>query len=491
MAPIPKTATNATLRGASMAARRFAWPLLLTLSTTACSTLNWMERSILGGPAKPVEGQAGYVKGFVGQVVTDEPRAALTGRDILSAGGNAADAAVATALALSVTLPSRAGLGGGGVCLAYTASTRGLAKGAPEAIMFEAPPARAIGGGDRPAAVPSLGRGMFLLHARHGKLPFELLIAKAEQLARFGVPVSRALARDLAIVAGPLLADPGARAVFGTGSTTLAEGQGLIQPDLAATLTQLRVSGVGGLHQGLLARRVEDVSPSAGVPIGQADLRAAIPQIGAPAILAYREDKVAFPPTAGGIGAAAAFKSIMSQPSDLQTAWMRGLAAAERWRAGGANSDQVLNADLPAPAVMPLYPASTTFATLDPDGNAVICALSMNNLFGTGRMVPGLGFLAAASPARVTPPLLAVALAWNEYGHAFHGAAGGSGQGGAPLAAATALYGALKTGQAMPGPVPDPGRANTIFCGRYLPGSESSCSAAADPRESGLASGGQ
>ena len=49
----------------------------------------------------------------------------------------------------------------------------------------------------------------------------------------------------------------------------------------------------------------------------------------------------------------------------------------------------------------------------------MVCAVSMNNLFGTGRIVPGLGFLAAASPAFVTQPLLAAGLVWNEHTRAF------------------------------------------------------------------------
>ena len=68
------------------------------------------------------------------------------------------------------------------------------------------------------------------------RLPFEGLIVPAEQLARFGTPASRALVRDIALVAGPLLADPNARAVFSQNGTPLAEGQTLLQPDLAATL---------------------------------------------------------------------------------------------------------------------------------------------------------------------------------------------------------------------------------------------------------------
>jgi gamma-glutamyltranspeptidase/glutathione hydrolase len=58
------------------------------------------------------------------------------------------------------------------------------------------------------------------------------------------------------------------------------------------------------------------------------------------------------------------------------------------------------------------------------------------------------------------------------------------------MAVASALMNALRTGQPMPVPVPDPGRANVVACGRYLPGNPDSCAAATDPREPGLAFGG-
>jgi gamma-glutamyltranspeptidase/glutathione hydrolase len=446
--------------------------------------------TLFGGSNKPRPGQPGYVKGFLGGVVADEPRAAVAGKEILSAGGNAADAAVAVGLSLAVTLPSRAGLGGGGACVAYTVSTDRVAKGFPEAIMFVPPPARNPGGGDRPAAIPMLARGLFALHIRHGGLPLDTLVTKAEQLARFGVPVSTALAKDLALVYGPLFGDPNARAIFGVGGVPLAQGQELVQPELAATLAQLRYLGIGDMYQGALARQIAQVSPIAGVPIGVADLWSTLPTILPPFVVQFGDDRVAFAPTDGGMGAVASLTSLRSNPADAQTAYVRGLAAAARWRQGGANSDQVMSGELVGPATVPLYPASTTFATLDSDGNAVVCALTMNNLFGTGRMLPGLGFLAAASPASITPPLLAAGVAWNPNKQAFHAEAGGSGQAGAALAAAVALSGSLRSGLPMPYPVPDPGRANVIVCARYLPGSDSSCAMAADPRDAGLAVGG-
>jgi gamma-glutamyltranspeptidase/glutathione hydrolase len=467
---------------------RLATPLVIGLLVTGCSMFDSINHTLFGGG--PTPGQQGYVQGFLGEVVADEPRAALVGKEVLSGGGNAADAAVAVGLSLAVTLPSRAGLGGGGACIAYAPDTHLPAHGYPEAITFVPPPVRSIGGGDRPAAVPMLPRGLFFLHLRYGKLPFEFLLGKADVLARQGVAVSTALARDLSLVAGPLFADPEARTVFGLRGAPLTEGQTLVQPQLAGMLAQLRASGVGDMYQGVLARRIQQVSPSAGVPIGLADLWSALPSLSSPVIVPVDDDQVAFPPTDGGVGAAAALVALKSQPADARAAFLRSLAAAARWRAGGANLDQILHGELGAPATMPLYPASTTFATLDAEGNAVVCALTMNNLFGTGRMVPGLGFLAATSPATVTPPLLAPGLAWSGGRRAFHAEAGGSGQAGAALAAAIALSNSVRTGYPMTSLVPDPGRANVIACSRYLPGSEQSCAAATDPREAGLAVGG-
>jgi gamma-glutamyltranspeptidase/glutathione hydrolase len=141
-------------------------------------------------------------------------------------------------------------------------------------------------------------------------------------------------------------------------------------------------------------------------------------------------------------------------------------------------------------AALPPLPASTSFATLDKNGNAVACALSMDNLFGTGRVLPGLGVLLAASPAAVPPPLYSAAIAWNENVHSFRAAVGGSGQAGAPMAVAFGMLATLRSNQPMAAPVPDPGRANVISCFNYLPGENGSCAWATDPREAGLAAGG-
>lgn len=455
-----------------------------------CSTLSNVSDSVLGTGVKP--GQPGYVAGFLGGVVADEPRAVLAGREVLAAGGTAGDAAVAVALTLTVTLPSRAGLGGGGACIAYAVNKNAAPRGVPEAVMFlPTAPASVGAGADRPAAVPMMARGLFLLHSRYGSQPFEALVSSAEQMARFGVPASRALTKDLALVSGPLLADPGARAVFSQDGVPLTEGQMLRQPDLGATLAQIRISGVGDLYQGALAGRIQRASAQIGGPLQLADLRGGLPKLAAPLVRGFHNDRVAFlpPPADGGVAAAAAFDVLASDPSNLSGATVRSLAVAARYRAGGITPEAVLAAkDLP-PAGETAFPASTSFVTMDRAGNAVACALTMDNLFGTGRIMPGLGILAAASPSALPPPLLAAGLIWNNNLHAFRAAAAGSGQAGAPVAVAAALINTLRSNRPMSVPVPDPGRVNVIACSQYLPGENSECGWANDPRESGLSMG--
>ena len=87
---------------------------------------------LIAGPGSgPQAGQEGFVRGFLGHVASEEPRAALAARNVLSAGGTAVDAAAAAGLMLTVTLPSRAGLGGGGACLLFNPR-----RGDTEAVLF-------------------------------------------------------------------------------------------------------------------------------------------------------------------------------------------------------------------------------------------------------------------------------------------------------------------------------------------------------------------
>ena len=429
-------------------------------------------------------------------VAAANPQAADAGLEVLRAGGTAVDAAVAAGFAMAVTLPSRVGLGGGGACLVFDP-----AKGGVEAVLFPPGPRAAVPpGADRPAAVPLLARGLFALHTRKPGRPFEELVAPAEQLARFGTEVGRGLAADLAAVSGPLLADPGARSVFaGPDGAPLAAGQRMTQPELAGTLGQIRTAGVGDLHQGALARRLAEVSAAAGGNLTFEELRAGLPRLAAPILLPSRGgDQVAFlpPPADGGLAAAASFAGVQAGQS-IPEAAARGLAAAAGWRRTGGDP-QVHLAAAPsggAAAFGGALPASAGLAVFDRTGTAVGCAFTLNNLFGTGRMAPGMGFLLAAAPGigAVQPPLLAAGIAFNRNLRAFRMAAAGSGQDAAGIAVGGPMALHLLRGQAPSAALangsPEPGRTQLGVCLIYLPGAPDRCAALSDPRGAGVALG--
>ncbi len=379
----------------------------------------------IGGSDNTSLGQSSATPTIFGYAVADEPQAALAARQILNQGGNAADAAAAEGFALAVTLPSRAGLGGGGACVIKM-------PGSPATTLLFPPGAPAATGGARPAAVPELARGLLALQAKYGQLPFAATVVPAERLAG-GVPVSQALAADLAVVGPALLADPAAAAIFG-GATQ--PGANLQQPDLAATLETLRTQGVPGFYNGAFADQFTAAANQAGANLTDADLQSDVPAFGPPQAFTSNGYDIAMLPTAA-----------------------------------------------PSAAILP---ASAGFAALDKDGGAVACATTMNNLFGTGRIAPGTGILLAASPRAIPVPNLAAGIA--TAGDKFRAAVTGTGQAAAAQSAINAMDAALHD---RPAAIPDPGRANIISCPGTVPGGEATCTATADPNGTGFATGGR
>ncbi len=455
---------------------------------TVHSTVHSVSKTLLGGPLDPGE----HLKGFIGGVAADEPLAALAAREVLATGGNAADAAVTLGFMLSATLPSRASLGAGGACIAYQPGANSPGHGIPQAIMFT-PRAPETNAGDRPAAVPMLARGLYLLAAQYGSKPFGSLIAPARQAADSGFSISRALARDLAQVQGPLLGDPNAAAIFAPGGQPLGEGARLVQQDLGATLNQLAVVGVGDLYTGLMSQRFEEASRLAGGPVRASDLRRSAPALSDPIIIKVGDDQAAFlpPPADGGLGAAAAYLDYLRTHTVTQSMADVSIGTVAAWRSGQAGRNPLtLLQNPPSSGELPALPASTSFVVIDRRGDSVACAITMENLFGTGRVAPGMGIVLGASPAVKPSALLTAAVVWNSGHDAFRAAAAASGQN------AAAVAGAIGIGQAIVGdlpphvPVPEPGRVDAIGCPQYVPGGENSCRFYSDTRNAGLSAGG-
>ncbi|MFO1189217.1 MAG: gamma-glutamyltransferase [Alphaproteobacteria bacterium] len=394
-------------------------------------------------------GSLGAVRGFLGGVVTDEPRAALIARDILSSGGSAADAAVAAYFALAVTLPSSAGLGASGACLVHDRAQKRF-----EMLDFRPVPVRS---GD--AVMPSGPRAMFALHARYGRLRWEQILSPAENLARFGENVSRAFAQELqAAVDERIIADPmSARAFLRDGRQLLREGDTMYQLDLAGVLALIRIRGPGDFYTGHLAASIERATERG---IGAEDLRSVEPRWQVPHKVALGNARIGFVEGTGGLAQA------------------RRLDDARSPSGGGG----ILSARA-------ISDGSTGFVVYDRQGGAVACGLTLGRPFGTGRALPGLGFFLGVPPsdaARASAD--SVMMVVNENVNEFFLGAVGSGPGGAAAAALVAariLYGQGSVSDALGASRagdPDRSRVNVAYCKNGLPVAPATCRAGADPR---------
>ncbi len=390
------------------------------------------------GAEKPSKGEVGHIENYFGGIAADEPRAVLVARDVLSAGGTAADAAVAMYFALAVTFPSSAGLGGGGVCMVH-----GSGKTVVEALDFSArAPAQPAPSDRWVAAVPGGVRGMFALHARYGVLRWANLVQPAERMARFGVPASRALVRKFAGGAERLRADTESWRIFrGAGGTGPVEGELLRQLGLAGLLGRIRTRGAGDFYNGETARNIVAGVQAAGGVLAIEDLRGYHPAWIPVLVGSYENHDIVFPgaPIAGG---------------QIAHALWRGLDDGKSFAAAsGADRQRII-----AQAAIAIYKdvetrvatnfGATGFVVIDRDGGAVACSLSMNGLFGNGRMIRGTGMLAAPPPrpgpagsAGVAPALMI-----NRHTGQVFMAAVASANAAAPLALVSTVLSALTAG---------------------------------------------
>ncbi|MDP6408694.1 MAG: gamma-glutamyltransferase [Planctomycetota bacterium] len=222
-----------------------------------------------------------------GAVVSEHPLATAVGLEILERGGNAADAAVATALALAVCLPQAGNLGGGGFAVqvaptgeAWALDFRETAPSAADPRRYldeggEHVPERSISGA-LAIGIPGSPHGLFELHRRcgSGRLGFAQLVEPAIRLAREGFGVDPWLARDLGRARVMEKMNAPARAVFYPGGVPLVAGQRLVQQDLARTLERYAREGPDGFYRGWVAAAlVREVlrTPVPGVGLPSAD----------------------------------------------------------------------------------------------------------------------------------------------------------------------------------------------------------------------------
>ncbi|MCO6453858.1 MAG: gamma-glutamyltransferase, partial [Pirellulaceae bacterium] len=236
------------------------------------------------------------------------------GREILAAGGNAVDAAVAVAFALAVSWPEAGNLGGGGFMLVAPADGREAVcveyrERAPEVAspeMYDPAESRYT---HRVVGVPGTVRGLELAHRQYGSLPWGRLLQPAIRLAEEGVEVDQHLAGSLRGVLEQESVRTEARydelrRVFGhPRQRAWRAGDRLRQPELAATLRRIAEHGADDFYEGHIARQIVAEMRRGGGLISADDLRQYAAVLRTPIRGAYRGYEVLGPPppSSGGI----------------------------------------------------------------------------------------------------------------------------------------------------------------------------------------------
>ncbi|HEY6081719.1 MAG TPA: gamma-glutamyltransferase, partial [Polyangiaceae bacterium] len=242
-----------------------AWQPGSPSSEPASSVALAPRRSFAGGGT-------GSASGALGLVTSSEAQATRAGVAALEAGGNAVDAAVATAFALAVTHPSAGNIGGGGFMLVRPAEVGAATTAfdfretAPLLLTREAfdrmQRGRAQGGAA--AGVPGSVAGLLLAHESYGKLPRRDVLAPAIKLAQQGFVLGRRQAQLLAASYAALAHDATLLKRFGAGAgdKPKPEGSRIVQPELGRALERIQQDGAAGFYAGPTAAALARASGS-------------------------------------------------------------------------------------------------------------------------------------------------------------------------------------------------------------------------------------
>jgi gamma-glutamyltranspeptidase / glutathione hydrolase len=390
--------------------------------------------------------------GTGGAVASADPLATAAGLAILRAGGNAVDAAVATALVLAVVYPEAGNLGGGGFALVRMG-------GELQALDFrETAPARArpdmyLDAQGKPVeyaslvgplatGVPGSPAGLWELQRRYGRLPWPKVVEPARRLATEGFRVGRYLHDGLGggenhklLLRFPETVKmwlPNTRGEIG--GEPPAVGSVLRQPELAATLGRYAEQGPQGIVTGTVAAAVEKASSAHGGVLTAADLAAYKPVWRQPLTAeAFGWKLASMPlPSSGGVilgqtlgmleklgweklprfsadrdhllaeafRRAFADRFLLGDPATakateaqlLDPAWIARRAAEIDPRHATASAQVQSWPGAAAAAALPASSETTHLSVVDRDGNLVALTTTLNALYGCGLWVPGAGF---------------------------------------------------------------------------------------------------
>ena len=371
-------------------------------------------------------------------VASSEPLASQAGVEILQAGGNAVDAAVAVGFTLAVTFPQAGNLGGGGFMLirmangdAIVVDYREQAPAAATRGMYQDAQGNLIPGasttGARAAGVPGTVMGLALAEEKYGRLGLARVMAPAIRLARNGYPVSYSLAQHFRSERALLEKFDGSRHIFLHDGNLYEPGAVFRQPDLARTLAVIARRGPQAFYSGAAAKALVATMRKYDGLITREDLERYQAKLRPPLVGHFRGFDIlsAPPPSAGGtmliemlnvlepldLGTANSYESIHLLAETMRRAYADRasymgdadfasvpVAGLTSLRYAAQLREEILRARPEAP-VGPGEPqafesgATTHFSVVDAEGDAVANTYTLNGWFGSGVTVEGAGFL--------------------------------------------------------------------------------------------------
>ena len=364
-----------------------------------------------------------------GMVASAHPLASQAGVEILKAGGNAVDAAVAAAFALGVVEPNASGIGGEGMMIVYLAR-QGVAVAidyrstAPATAKYDkAVPAL----GHAAVAVPGTVAGLTLALEKYGTMKLPAVMAPAIQVAADGFRVSETLGTAITDHLVDLSARPPAAAIFTTGGLPLEAGATLKNPELAASLRKISAGGREVFYRGELADTLAAEMAAQGGFITKQDLAAYTAIERVPVKGSYRGYAIySAPPPVAGVSMLEMLHILENFPVATYPALSatRIHVAAEAMKRGDADMrafvgdpgfvtvpvDWLLSrpfaksraAEIALDAISAKIvpgepskePASTTsLSVVDQDGNMVALTQTISDYFGSTVVVAGTGIL--------------------------------------------------------------------------------------------------
>ena len=376
-----------------------------------------------------------------GLVVSDSPLATKAGMDILERGGNAVDAAIATAFALSVVDQASSGLGGGGFMVIYDAKERrahalDFRETAPQAARKELymkdgkpVPSLSLTGG-LAVAVPGEVAGLLAAFKRFGNLPLQVLMAPAISFATEGFPLEAALRFAIDRQQATMKKFPDLARVFLPKDQVPAESELIRQPELGETLKAIASQGTDVFYQGWIAQAIADTVKKEGGILTLDDLKNYKAVWREPLIGQYRKRSVIAmpPPSSGGVALLQMLNVLdghaLNKLPHNEGTYLQLLAEAMKHafadRAQYLGDPDFVKAPLamltskdyaawirgrisPVKTQPPKFyglvnfkaeqGGTTHFSVVDRFGNAVACTQSVNTRFGAKVMVPKAGLV--------------------------------------------------------------------------------------------------